>query len=125
MLVFEGPSSMISNPLYPILSFTALKILTIRWSVASTASLSTPLKTDGQPLYEHLLLERYFEALLANLLDGFSSTGRKETAAPRHKVEGVHRLGSLSYHTGPSEPRVDEHERATCREWLLPTQRRV
>eukprot|EP00964_Phaeocystis_antarctica_P145429 scaffold111496_cov101-Phaeocystis_antarctica.AAC.1 len=32
----------------------------------------------------------------------------------RHEVEGVHRLGSRGYQTGPSEPRVDEHGRATC-----------
>ena len=37
----------------------------------------------------------------------------------RHEVEAVHRLGSRGYQTGPSEPRVDEHGRATCAKWLM------
>ena len=37
----------------------------------------------------------------------------------RHEVEAVHRLSSLGYQTGPSEPRVDEHGRATCAKWLM------
>jgi len=37
----------------------------------------------------------------------------------RHEVEDVHRLGSRGYQTGPSEPRVDEHGRATCAKWLM------
>merc|ERR1712166_148889 len=39
----------------------------------------------------------------------------------RHEVEAVHRLGSLGYQTGPSEPRVDEHGRATCTKSLMST----
>ena len=37
----------------------------------------------------------------------------------RHEVEDVYRLGSRGYQTGPSEPRVDEHGRATCAKWLM------
>eukprot|EP00964_Phaeocystis_antarctica_P020242 scaffold11174_cov56-Phaeocystis_antarctica.AAC.1 len=32
----------------------------------------------------------------------------------RHEVEGVHRLGSLGYQTGPSEPQLTTSGRATC-----------
>ena len=37
----------------------------------------------------------------------------------RHEVEGVHRLGSLGYQTGPSEPQLTTSGRATCTRWLL------
>eukprot|EP00964_Phaeocystis_antarctica_P057269 scaffold33870_cov90-Phaeocystis_antarctica.AAC.1 len=37
----------------------------------------------------------------------------------RHEVEAVHRLGSLGYQAWPSEPRVDEHGRATCTKSLM------
>ena len=36
----------------------------------------------------------------------------------RHGVEGADGLGSLGYQTGTSEPKPDEHGRATCPEWL-------
>ena len=35
----------------------------------------------------------------------------------RHEVEGVHRLGSRGYQTGPSEPQVTTRGRATCTRW--------
>ena len=37
----------------------------------------------------------------------------------RHEVEGVHRLGSRGYQTGPSEPQVTTRGRATCTKWLM------
>ena len=36
----------------------------------------------------------------------------------RQEVEGGHRLGSFSYHTGPSEPQLTSSGRATHAEWL-------
>eukprot|EP00964_Phaeocystis_antarctica_P022593 scaffold12561_cov47-Phaeocystis_antarctica.AAC.1 len=37
----------------------------------------------------------------------------------RHEVEDVHRLGSLGYQTGPSEPQLTTSGRATCTKWLM------
>eukprot|EP00964_Phaeocystis_antarctica_P124219 scaffold87903_cov36-Phaeocystis_antarctica.AAC.1 len=45
--------------------------------------------------------------------------GEEYRPAPVHEVEAVHRLGSLGYQAGPSEPRVDEHGRATCTKSLM------
>ena len=39
----------------------------------------------------------------------------------RQEVEGGHRLGSFSYHTGPSEPQLTSSGRATHAEWLSST----
>eukprot|EP00964_Phaeocystis_antarctica_P062369 scaffold37355_cov78-Phaeocystis_antarctica.AAC.5 len=39
----------------------------------------------------------------------------------RHEVEGVHRLGSRGYQTGPSEPQVTTRGRATCTKWVMST----
>eukprot|EP00964_Phaeocystis_antarctica_P028711 scaffold16209_cov36-Phaeocystis_antarctica.AAC.1 len=36
-----------------------------------------------------------------------------------HEVEDVHRLGSLGYQTGPSEPQLTTSGRATCTKWLM------
>ena len=54
------------------------------------------------------------------LTDKLLAAGWAKSIDPllRHEVETVHRLGSLGYQTGPSEPRVDEHGRATCTKWL-------
>ena len=37
----------------------------------------------------------------------------------QREVEGVHRLGSFGYQTGPSEPQVTTRGRATCTKWLM------
>eukprot|EP00964_Phaeocystis_antarctica_P119314 scaffold83060_cov32-Phaeocystis_antarctica.AAC.1 len=39
----------------------------------------------------------------------------------QREVEGVHRLGSFGYQTGPSEPQVTTRGRATCTKWLMST----
>ena len=64
-------------------------------------------------------------ALSSRSTAGAAAAGWAKSIDPllRHEVEGVHRLGSLGYQTGPSasEPQLTTSARATFTKWVMST----